>query len=56
MTEQEYKERLKLTDSEWDYLSHCDGFHEFKDDYALIEAIVTFGKNAETQNPYYKFF
>lgn len=56
MTEHEYKERFKLTDSEWHYLFHCDGFKEFKDDYSLIEAIVTFGKNAETQNPYYKFF
>ena len=56
MTEQQYKEWFKLTDEQWDYLNQCQGFAERKGDYALMEAIVLYSKNAETQNPYYKFF
>ena len=56
MTTEQYKEWFKLTDEQWDYLNQCQGFAERKRDYALMEAIVLYSKNAETQNPYYKFF
>lgn len=56
MTNEQYKEWFGLNDEQWQYLNHCRGFVERKGDYALMEAIVLFSKNAETQNPYYKFF
>lgn len=56
MTTEQYKEWFGLNDEQWLYLNLCRGFAERKGDYALMEAIVLFSKNAKTQNPYIKFF
>lgn len=56
MTTEQYKEWFGVTDEQWSYLNQCHSFAEHKDDYALLEAIVLYSKNSETQNPFYKFF